>query len=537
MADPPFAQPLSQLDPLPPGLPFRIISQTIGRGAYASIKKAAPLDAAAPVFAVKFIHKPFAVQKGRISVKQIAMEVSLHSHVGQHPHIIEWFATGESDIWKWIAMEYAPGGDLFDKVESDVGVPPDIAHFYFNQLISGVSYMHSKGVAHRDLKPENILVKDGDLKIADFGLATLFEYNGQKKLSSTLCGSPPYIAPEVMSHSRHGEKGKDSKHKTAGYAADVVDIWSCGVILFVLLTGNTPWERPTSDSGEFMDYIHNFPSGDASGLWERLPPTSLSLLKGMLNIDPAKRFSFDMVRRHPWVARKTSQTSAKTAEEKEQLKLERATEMLQNLHIDTRPKPKEALNFAGFSSTQPVVPDTPINDTFFDWEEPERRSSQPLLTGNNYMPFSSQLAEEPSMSQFQKVPKIPISLTQRARRFSEILPPRSFTHFYSQLTPVLLLDTLGAALQNLGLPFPMTPGAPASNLIGTIRVKAIDQRKQNLNGDIVITRICSEQDDVQLLEVRFVKVKGDPLEWRRLFKKVVALCQDGLYVPGVDDGA
>ena len=74
-------------------------------------------------------------------------------------------------------MELAEGGDLFDKIESDVGVGEDVAHLYFTQLISAMTYMHSKGVGHRDLKPENILLSaEGNLKIADFGLATLFEY-------------------------------------------------------------------------------------------------------------------------------------------------------------------------------------------------------------------------------------------------------------------------------------------------------------------------------------------------------------------------
>jgi len=79
-----------------------------------------------------------------------------------------------------------------------VGVSEDIAHFYFTQLIAGVSYLHGKGVAHRDIKPENMLLdRDGNLKIADFGLAALFQYQGKSKLCTTLCGSPPYVAPEV----------------------------------------------------------------------------------------------------------------------------------------------------------------------------------------------------------------------------------------------------------------------------------------------------------------------------------------------------
>ena len=144
-------------------------------------------------------------------------------------------------------MEYAEGGDLFDKIEADVGVSEDIAHFYFTQLISGVSYMHSKGVGHRDIKPENILLSNaGNLKIADFGLATLFEYQGQTKLSTTMCGSPPYIAPEVISCSKSTQSR--NAPKASGYSANLVDIWSCGVVLFVLLVGNTPWDEPTSQS-------------------------------------------------------------------------------------------------------------------------------------------------------------------------------------------------------------------------------------------------------------------------------------------------
>src|SRR5258706_5579165 len=131
-------------------------------------------------------------------------------------------------MWKWIGMEFAEGGDLFDKIEADVGVSEDIAHFYFTQLVSGVSFMLSKGVSHRDIKPENLLLSEtGNLKIADFGLATLFEYNGSRKLSSTMSGSPPSIAPDVISCS----KSTQSRHRPQppGYAADMMDIWSCRV--------------------------------------------------------------------------------------------------------------------------------------------------------------------------------------------------------------------------------------------------------------------------------------------------------------------
>lgn len=147
--------------------------------------------------------------------------------------------------------------------EADQGLPEDIAHFYFTQLVSGVSWLHGKGVAHRDIKPENILLDgDGNLKIADFGLAVLFQYQGKYRESESICGSPPYVAPEVVSRK---------------YRGDRVDIWSCGVVLFVLLAGNTPWDEPTYKSAEFQDYVRTEgrPSYDP---WPTLPQETLCKL-------------------------------------------------------------------------------------------------------------------------------------------------------------------------------------------------------------------------------------------------------------------
>ena len=172
-------------------------------------------------------------------------------------------------------MELADGGDLFDKIEADVGVGEDIAHFYFHQLVSAISYMHTKGVAHRDLKPENVLVTgDGNLKVADFGLATLFELKGQRRIANSVVGSPPYIAPEIVATSKTG----------VGYAPDVSDVWSCGIVLFVLLVGNTPWDEPTARSYEFNEYLQS-DGRTGDDLWRKLPQEVLSLLRGMLKLD------------------------------------------------------------------------------------------------------------------------------------------------------------------------------------------------------------------------------------------------------------
>ena len=524
---------------------------------------------------MKLIHKGYAVRQGRISAKQIAMEVSLHSHIGQHPNIIEWFATGEDAIWRWIAMEFAEGGDLFDKIEADVGVKEDIAHLYFLQLIGGVSFMHSKGVAHRDLKPENILLSEsGNLKLADFGMSTMFEYKGARKQSSTMCGSPPYIAPEVLQCVRQEKKSPDGSK----YSADLVDIWSCGVILFVLLVGNTPWDEPTSGSWEFQEYVRtNGRSTDS--LWGRLPADALSLLRGMMNIEATKRFSFAQIRQHPWYTRRNPLL---TADGKVSDPIALAAQMLAGLRIDLNAEPTpsqrqsqpEAMDLDSnsppdnndWSSKLPATqPETPISDALFDWERPARRtyaisSTQPLTTTSTTTittasitnPIFETLADEPTMSQFSQTPGIPLTLTQHARQFRDIVPAYSLTRFFSHMPPTLLVQMLRDALHQLNVPLPAQVGAVVGDEqqqllhVAALKVRTLDGRRQGLHGDVLVERWrCAppapvvsangdmvdgeEENGVVLLEVRFVKVKGDPLEWRRFFKQVVLLCKDAVY--------
>ncbi|KIH94299.1 serine/threonineeeee-protein kinase Chk1 [Sporothrix brasiliensis 5110] len=555
-----------------------------------SIKKAAPLDVDHPVFAVKLIHKQYAVKHGRISPKQIATECSLHSHIGQHPNVIEWFATGEDEVWRWIAMEFAEGGDLFDKIEADVGVPEDIAHVYFKQLVSGTSFLHSKGVAHRDLKPENILLSSsGNLKLADFGMATMYEYKGSRKLSSTVCGSPPYIAPEVLACNRPPSSTAPAPTpKKNSYSPDLVDIWSCGVILFVLLVGNTPWDEPVLTSWEFYEYAtKNGHSTDP--LWGRVPPATLSLLRGMMSIDTKQRFSFAQIRQHPWFTRANRLL---TADDRVSDPLELATQMLDNLRIDLK-NPATARRRGGgdamdldgsnqhsdstgsVGSLASTQPDVPLLDTAYDWERPGLRAVQRFATSST-QPTSladisrtdridghaasgprgaagfgyglrEALAEEPAMSQFSQLRGVPVTLTQHARRFEDIVPSYSLTRFFSHVPPLHLVQMLCAALHQLNVPSPPAASVMQASssyqdneCIARLKVRAADGRKQTLHGEILVDRCRLRPGDdesgaARLLDVRFVKVKGDPLEWRRFFKKMAQLCNEAVYSPDEED--
>ena len=121
------------------------------------------------------IHGP----EGTVYMNSLLKEVKIHSSL-QHKNIVQLHETCEDSQHVFLIMEYAAGGELFDRIAPDVGLQEDLAHLYFRQLISGMEYLHQNGVAHRDLKPENLLLdSNGNLKIVDFGLATVFRYKGE----------------------------------------------------------------------------------------------------------------------------------------------------------------------------------------------------------------------------------------------------------------------------------------------------------------------------------------------------------------------
>lgn len=567
----PEGPPNSQIAPLPSNLPFRVVSKTIGQGAYASVRKAIPLHTPKPIIAIKFINKEHAFRQGKLTPKMLKMEITLHAHLGKHQNIIQCLGSGEDTQWTWIAMELADGGDLFDKIEADEGVSEDIAHFYFTQLISAVSFMHSKGIAHRDIKPENVLLSDeGDLKLADFGLAALFKKGDQLRKCNTVCGSPPYIAPEIVS----GRRSRRTDILDDGYYANICDIWSCGVVLFVLLVGNTPWDEPTFASAEFKEYVET-DGRTTDELWQDVPSEILSLLRGMLKLDPNNRFSLDEIRTHPWFTRKNPYLSP-SGRNSNPIGL--ATQMLSQLRIDFTQGPtssqrgfsqdpdamdidsaprRSSANPSNINFISSTQPETPTVDTPFDWERPPRLSthdgipaSQPV--GNNQQsqyqsqpgtqapslsqfPSSTQdlLSQDPSLAQFTPNPSVPLTLTQAARKFKDVLPNYSLARFLSPLSISLLIPLLVEALHRLGVPAPPFTEDQISQWeadgMASVRVKMADGRRQGLNGHIVVERVNVGYESMS--EIRFVKASGDPLEWRRFFKNVVICVGDVVLRP------
>jgi serine/threonine-protein kinase Chk1 len=180
------------------------------------------------------------------------------------------------------------------------------------------------------------------------------------------------------------------------------------------------------------------------------------------------------------------------------------------------------------SSTQPEM----AGGLVMDWDTPhlasEFSSTQPAgkQFSSQGMAMSSHLEDEPSMSQFSQQPSVPVSRTQNAQKFQDIIPSRSMTRFYSAWELKLLVPLICEALHRLGVPVPSIPAVTAGDSSAMIRVIAKDGRMCPLQGKVLIE--CVSEG---VFEVEFVKIKGDPLEWRRFFKKVVILCKDAVFKP------
>ncbi|KAJ7964300.1 Non-specific serine/threonine protein kinase [Quillaja saponaria] len=227
--------------------------------------------------AIKVIDK-YKVQKVGL-VDQIKREISVMRLVRHHNvlHLYEVLAT-KTKIY--FVLEYAKGGELFNKVAQGK-LKEDVARIYFQQLVNAVDYCHCRGVYHRDIKPENLLLDENkNLKVSDFGLSALAESKLQDGLLHTTCGTPAYVAPEVI----------DRK----GYDGAKADIWSCGVVLFVMLSGYLPFD----DSNLIEMYRKIGKAEFKCPYW--FSPEVRRLLNKILDPDPNTRISIAKLKQSSW---------------------------------------------------------------------------------------------------------------------------------------------------------------------------------------------------------------------------------------------
>lgn len=202
------------------------LGRTIGEGSFAKVKFAKNVETGDFV-AIKIVDRDQVLRHKM--VEQIKREISTMKLI-KHPNVIKIIEVMASKTKIYIVLEFIDGGELFDKIAKHGRLKEDEARRYFQQLINAVDYCHSRGVFHRDLKPENLLLDShGVLKISDFGLSAISQQVREDGLLHTACGTPNYVAPEVLN-----DKGYDGRAS---------DVWSCGVILFVLMAGFLPFDE------------------------------------------------------------------------------------------------------------------------------------------------------------------------------------------------------------------------------------------------------------------------------------------------------
>ncbi|XP_072981145.1 CBL-interacting protein kinase 16 [Typha angustifolia] len=253
------------------------MGRVLGKGTFAKVYHGRDLRTNESV-AIKVINKDQVRRDGGM-MDQIEREISVMRLV-RHPNIVELKEVMATKSRIFFVMEYVRGGELFARVARG-RLPEDQARRYFHQLISALDFCHSRGVSHRDLKPENLLLDEaGDLKISDFGLSALPEQLRHDGLLHTQCGTPAYVAPEVL--------------RKKGYDGARADLWSCGVVLYVLLAGFLPFqhENVMRMYGKICKAEYQIPpwvSGEARRLISRL-----------LVVDPEKRISISEIKQLSW---------------------------------------------------------------------------------------------------------------------------------------------------------------------------------------------------------------------------------------------
>ncbi|KAK9101811.1 hypothetical protein Sjap_019065 [Stephania japonica] len=267
------------------------MGRLLGQGTFAKVYYAKHIESGESV-AIKVINKDQVRKEGLMD--QIKREISVMRLV-RHPNVVELKEVMATKSKIFFVMEHVKGGELFAKVYKGK-LKEDQARKYFQQLISAIDFCHSRGVSHRDLKPENLLLDENeDLMISDFGLSALPEQLRNDGLLHTQCGTPAYVAPEVL--------------RKKGYDGSKADIWSCGVILYVLLSGFLPFR----DDNIMQMYRKVFKAEFAYPPW--FSSETKRLISKLLVADPAKRISIAEIMQIAWFKKGFTRPMAFTIKE------------------------------------------------------------------------------------------------------------------------------------------------------------------------------------------------------------------------------
>mmetsp|Transcript_7570 Transcript_7570/g.12732 ORF Transcript_7570/g.12732 Transcript_7570/m.12732 type:complete len:336 (+) Transcript_7570:104-1111(+) len=269
---------------------FYKLGRVLGQGSFATVRLAT-CKADGTKWAIKVIKRQSLAPDDEAA---LATEIQIMERA-VHPNIIRLKEVFDCPSNMYLVMEVMTGGELFDRIVEKEHYSETEAKKALCEIVDAILYCHDRGIVHRDLKPENLLYssarEDAKLKLADFGLAQLIQ---PSEMMHATCGTPSYVAPEVLS--------KDSKK---GYGKEV-DLWSIGVILYILLCGFPPFYD--EDNSILFNSIRKGEYDFPSPYWDSVSAEAKDLVTKLLVVDPTKRLSAQQTLNHPWL--KTTCNSA-----------------------------------------------------------------------------------------------------------------------------------------------------------------------------------------------------------------------------------
>ena len=256
---------------------YQFLNKTLGEGSYGFVKVAQRRQDNA-LRAIKIIPKK-KIKRPELLTREIAIMKQI-----EHPNIVKLYETYEDQQYLYLPMEICEGGELFDKIIEMGRFSEQEGCMLFLQMISAISYLHSKEIVHRDLKPENFLFSrkniESKLKLIDFGLAKSIT-SGKKMTTKT--GTCYYVSPEIL----------------AGPYNEKCDIWSLGVILFMMLSGYPPFDGD-NDKDILESVKHRELQFDES-VWDTISSEAKDLITHLLDRNPSSRYSAEEVLNHRWI--------------------------------------------------------------------------------------------------------------------------------------------------------------------------------------------------------------------------------------------
>lgn len=258
---------------------YEVTDQVLGKGNFSSVNLGIDRATGQRV-AVKIVKKSAVSHKPEMLKNEVDILLAL-----DHPYIIKLLDLFDTPDFLYLVMELVTGGELFDRIVEREQYSEQDAKEVMRQLFEAIKYIHSKGIVHRDLKPENLLLEsdadDTSIRMTDFGLSRIYS---QEMIMSTACGTPGYVAPEIL--------------ETNGYTS-AVDMWSAGVIMYILLCGYPPFYSEHDDKELFesimrAQYVFHTP------YWDHVSDEAKGLIRALLVANPEQRLTAEQALASPW---------------------------------------------------------------------------------------------------------------------------------------------------------------------------------------------------------------------------------------------